>query len=166
MNRIAAIYSNPRVLSGGEATSRSAVKAMSGAAIAHIAAHGRIRFDNPAFSSLEMSDGPLTVYDLEDVPKPPNVVVLSACDTGISKVVAGDELLGLSSALMNLGLTSLIAPVVPISDELAIDMMVELHRLIASNCTPSEALWKTSSQSSDMTPQERALRSSFVAMGA
>ena len=30
----------------------------------HLAAHGRLRTDNPLFSSLEFSDGPLTVYDL------------------------------------------------------------------------------------------------------
>src|SRR5262249_9213424 len=56
--------------------------ALGRADIAHLACHGRFRVDNPMFSSLELSDGPLTVFDLEKLDRPPEVVVLAACDVG------------------------------------------------------------------------------------
>ena len=41
--------------------------ALDGAWLAHIAAHGIFRADSPLFSSLRMHDGPLTVYDFEQL---------------------------------------------------------------------------------------------------
>ena len=45
--------------------------ALDGAWLAHIAAHGRFRADSPLFSSLRMHDGPLTVYDFEQLHRAP-----------------------------------------------------------------------------------------------
>ena len=53
------------VLTGAHATVATVADALDGANSAHIAAHGRFRDDNPQFSSLQLADGALTVYDLE-----------------------------------------------------------------------------------------------------
>ena len=45
--------------------------AIDGADLAHVAAHGTFRSDNPLFSSLHLADGPLTVYDLEALRRAP-----------------------------------------------------------------------------------------------
>ena len=50
-----------------------------------------------------VADGPLTVYDLEAMARPPGWIVLSVCDTGCSEVHPGDELMGTSAALLSLG---------------------------------------------------------------
>ena len=63
----------------------------------HIAAHGEFRADNPLFSHLALADGPLTVYDLTGL-RHRHRVVLSACDSGLSAVHPGDELMGLAPA--------------------------------------------------------------------
>ena len=38
---------------------------LGGAAVAHLAMHGRVRADNPLSGSLGFADGPLMIYDLE-----------------------------------------------------------------------------------------------------
>jgi CHAT domain-containing protein len=165
ISRVARIYPNHRRRTGRNARADGVLADIEGADVAHIAAHGAFRQDNPSFSSLLMHDGPLTVYDFERMKAPPRVMVLSSCDTAVSQVVAGDELLGLSSALIGLGVSSLVAPVVPIADEIAGDFMVSLHRhLIRGDPAPSAlnlAIGEVESTGAGL-----ALRSSFVAFGA
>jgi CHAT domain-containing protein len=165
ISRVARIYPNHRRRTGRNARADEVLADIEGSDVAHLAAHGAFRQDNPSFSSLLMHDGPLTVYDFERMKTPPRVMVLSSCDTAVSKVVAGDELLGLSSALIGLGVSSLVAPVVPIADEIAGDFMVSLHRnLIRGDPVPT-ALNKANG-GVEPTQAGLALRSSFVAFGA
>ena len=72
--------------------------ALDGAWLAHIAAHGIFRADSPLFSSLRMYDGPLTVYDFEQLQRAPYRLVLSSCDSGVLAPAGADELLGLHRA--------------------------------------------------------------------
>lgn len=129
-----------RVLVDSEATVSAVASAMDGAALAHIAAHGSFRVDNPLFSALELADGPLTVYDIERLRTPPTRVVLSACDSGQSAVRPGDELMGFTAALLGLGTRTLIAPVVPVPTDGTAPVMIELHRKLAAGMAPAEAL--------------------------
>ena len=85
--------------------------------LAHLASHGSYRADNPLFSTLSLADGPLTVYDLERCRTMPRTVVLSACSVATSSVLRGGALLGLASALMTFGASTIIAPLTPVSDE-------------------------------------------------
>ena len=86
---------------------------LDGARLAHLAAHGRIHPNNPLFTSLTFADGPLTVYDVEQLRQAPQLVVLAACDIGRSTVRAGDELLGVCATFLALGTRHVIASVVP-----------------------------------------------------
>ncbi|KOX18532.1 hypothetical protein ADK67_36740 [Saccharothrix sp. NRRL B-16348] len=128
------------VLVGGAATVDAVASAMDGAPLAHVAAHGSFRADNPLFSALELADGPLTVYDLERLRTPPARVVLSACDSGLSAVRPGDELMGFTAALLGLGTRTLIAPVIPVPAEVTTPLMVDLHRRLGAGRPPSVAL--------------------------
>jgi tetratricopeptide (TPR) repeat protein len=137
---LARLYGSPQVLSGPEATADGVRQTMDGAELVHIAAHGHFRADNPQFSAIELADGPLTVYDLERVHRGPRRLVLSACDSGLSAVHAGDELMGLAGAVFSLGTSTLIASVVPVADDDAMALMVELHRELCAGATPAHAL--------------------------
>ncbi len=64
---VAPLYDDVTMLSDGNATSKNVPRALDGAWLAHIAAHGAFRADSPLFSSLRMHDGPLTVYDFEQL---------------------------------------------------------------------------------------------------
>ncbi|WP_206791235.1 CHAT domain-containing protein [Amycolatopsis sp. MtRt-6] len=133
-------YPGARRFTGRTARVEPVLAALDGAALGHLAAHGVFRTDNPLFSALRLADGPLTVYDLERLARPPRQVVLSGCDSGRSAIHAGDELLGLASALLALGTTSLVATVLPIPDDAGRALMLRHHRHLAAGLTPAAAL--------------------------
>jgi CHAT domain-containing protein len=157
INALAKLYVAPQVLTGQDATADAVKKTMDGAELVHIAAHGRFRADNPQFSAIDLADGPLTVYDLERVRRGPRRLVLSACDSGLSAVHAGDELMGLAGAVFSLGTSTLIASVVPVADDLTKALMVELHCELCAGASPAHAL---------ATAQQRVAADGFVCFGA
>jgi len=150
-------------LTGAGADVRTVTTALDGAGIAHLAAHGRLRTDNPLFSALELADGPLTVYDLERLPEPPDLVVLSACDAGLSDVRPGDELLGLASALLAMGTRTLVAAVLPVDDEVTGELMVGFHRHLGEGKGPAAAL---AAARSDLPPDRAHRAAGFLCFGA
>ena len=103
------------------------LSALEGAWVAHIAAHGTFRADSPLFSSLRMHDGPLTVYDFEQLDRAPYRLVLSSCDSGILAPTGANELLGLVSSLLPLGTAGVVAAIVPLNDRAVVPVMVDLH---------------------------------------
>lgn len=127
-------------LTGTRATVKDVLHALDGADLAHVAAHGRFRTDNPLFSCLVMADGPLTVYDLESLRRPPRVLLLSACQSGVSSVQPGDELMGLAAALLSLGTRTLIASVIDVPDEQTTELMLGVHRRLKRGASPAVAL--------------------------
>ncbi|HEX8497196.1 MAG TPA: hypothetical protein VF661_08365, partial [Actinomycetales bacterium] len=71
---VAAQHPGARLLTGADATTARVLDAMGTASVLHVASHGRIRHDNPLWSSLELADGPLYVHDLETMPRTPPTV--------------------------------------------------------------------------------------------
>ena len=127
-------------LTGDAATVGAVLGNLEGSSVAHLAAHGSFRTDNPLFSSLAMADGALTIHDLETLTKPPSLVVLSACDSGLSAIHAGNEIVGLAGALLRLGTRTLIGSVAPMPDVVARDIMVTFHTGIRAGLKPATAL--------------------------
>jgi hypothetical protein len=139
-------YREAVVLTGPAASAEAVSRAVDGASLAHLATHGHFRSDNPQFSALELADGPLTVYDLERLSEPPETVVLSACDSGLSEVKPGDELMGLAAAVMALGTRTLVASAVPVADEPTRPFMQTFHRRLLAGQGAAEALALTSAE--------------------
>jgi hypothetical protein len=133
-------YPDAEVLTGADAHAARVLAALESADLVHLAAHGRFRADSPLFSSVQLADGPLTVYDLERLRAAPTTVVLSACDAGTVAVRSGDELLGTATALLHLGVTSVVAPVMAVPDDATTPLMVALHERLAANARPAVAL--------------------------
>ncbi|HYB28836.1 MAG TPA: CHAT domain-containing protein [Solirubrobacteraceae bacterium] len=136
------LYSRSVTLIGRQATAAAVMEALDGATVAHLACHGRFRSDSPLFSSLELADGPLNAYELQHVRRPPQLIVLSACDLGTSDARPGDELLGIAAALIGMGTATIIASVVPVPDAGAKRMMISLHTHLTAGDPPSLALAK------------------------
>lgn len=140
VREVTAEYAAPVVLGEGTATVGRVLRAMDGARLAHVAAHGTFRADSPLFSALRVDDGPLTVYDLERLNRAPHQVILSSCDSGLSAAAGADELLGLASSLIQLGTTALVAGVVAVNDLAAVPLMVALHRRLRTGAGLATAL--------------------------
>ncbi|SFR29392.1 CHAT domain-containing protein [Lentzea waywayandensis] len=105
-------------------TVESTLHALEGAGIAHIAAHGHVNPDNPLFSYLELGDGPLYGYDIARIENPPEIVVLSACESGLAR------------AFLDAGTRAVVATTLPVPDAQVSEAMAEVHRLIGH---PAEA---------------------------
>lgn len=153
----------PTVLAGERARVATALAALDGAAIGHIASHGEFRVDNPLFSFLMLADGPLTVYDLSALRRPPALLVLSGCETGLAEVHPGDELMGLVSALLNMGTATVVASTGAVDDGATRLLMRDLYAHLADGHPPATALALAQSRAD---PAQRASTDSFVCFGA
>ena len=134
------LHDRPTVLVPPTSTVGAAAKALDGAALAHLACHGRLRSDNPTFSSLLLSDGSLTVQELDLRGIAPHRMILAACDSAAGVSYAGDELLGFVSALIARGTAGLIASAVMVPDLEAVSLMRSLHQFLLGGATLAEAL--------------------------
>jgi tetratricopeptide (TPR) repeat protein len=165
---LAELYSDVTVLTDAQATADRVLRAVDGAWLAHIAAHGTFRADSPLFSALRMHDGPLTVYDFERLTRAPYRLILSSCDTGAGAPVGADELLGLVSSLLPLGTAGVVASAVPLNDAAVAPVMVDLHRHLRAGRSLAEAMHRVRAglAGPGSEPIQRATAMSLVAMGA
>jgi tetratricopeptide (TPR) repeat protein len=162
---VADLYDAATVLSGGGATAGRVLATLDGAWLAHIAAHGTFRADSPMFSALRLHDGPLTVYDFEQLNRAPHWLVLSSCDSGVLAPAGADELLGLASSLLPLGTAGIVAGVVQLNDYAVVPLMVALHRGLRAGQGLAEALSEVRAHSST-DPAEHAAALSLLTLGA
>ena len=158
-------YPNAEILTAGMATAEKVLISLEGRWLAHIAAHGTFRPDNPLFSSLLMDDGPLTVHDLQRLGRAPYRLVLSCCDSGVTASAGADELLGLVAALGQLGTAGVLAPVVPVNDAATVQVSLALHERLAAGATASQALRDVRLSIGD-DPCSYATARAYVAFGA
>jgi tetratricopeptide (TPR) repeat protein len=162
---VAELYDDVTVLAENAATTEKMLYELDGAWLAHIAAHGSFRADSPLFSSLRMHDGPLTVYDFEQLHRAPHRLILSSCDSGVLAPAGANELLGLVSSLLPLGTAGMIAAIVPLNDRAAVPVMVGLHQFIRSGHTLAESLYRTRRECTG-DPIHQATAMSLTALGA
>ncbi|MFC9972902.1 CHAT domain-containing protein [Spirillospora sp. NPDC127200] len=132
------LHHRPRVLLDRWARAETVRDALNETDLAHIVAHGEFRPGNPLFSALRLADGPLVVYELEDLDRAPHLVVLSACDIG--RAEPGDAVLGMVGALLALGTATVIASVAPVRDASTPAFMAAFHEALLAGRTPSRAL--------------------------
>jgi len=162
---LASTYRDAAVIDGPSATCGAVLEALDGAWLAHIGAHGTFRGDNPMFSALQLSDGPLTVFDIERLRRPPYRLLLSACESGVGAPTGADELLGLASSLTSLGTAGLMASVVNVNDEATVPFSLTVHEAARSGASFAEALL-VARREAGQDPVARATAYSFLALGA
>ncbi|HYK33973.1 MAG TPA: CHAT domain-containing tetratricopeptide repeat protein [Streptosporangiaceae bacterium] len=139
---IANVYPGCRPLQGDKATVSAALRSLDGAWLAHLAAHGHHEHENVLFSNLDLADGPLMAYDVEQLATAPYHVVLSACDVGRTVVRPGEEVLGFTAALLYVGTATVISAVSRVADHAALSVMTRYHHALRGGARPAEALAK------------------------
>jgi hypothetical protein len=127
-------------VTGPDATTSAVIEVLGAHDVVHIAAHGRHEPENPLFSSLRLVDGPLFAHELDSTTYMASCLVLSACEVGLSTLRPGNEALGLTSVLLRLGARSVLASVARVADDVAADVMVGMHELMAAGVDSATAL--------------------------
>lgn len=102
-----------------------------GARVLHIASHGFFDDDDPLRSAVMLSDGrealPFTAAAIYENPPRAELVVLSACETGMGEAVAGDDFLGLARGFYLGGARAVVNSLWPVSDEGTRHFMETFH---------------------------------------
>ncbi len=119
-------------------------------AILHFATHGFLDPKRPERSGLVLStvdregkdlNGFVSLEDIYQLRAPVDLVVLSACQTGLGKDVRGEGLLGLTRGFMYAGASSVVASLWKVDDESTAELMKQFYaNLLQKGMTPAAAL--------------------------
>ncbi len=119
-------------------------KILAGSDLIHFAGHAEFDRDDPYSSALLLNGGGrLKAADLvggEIDLKNTGLVTLSACETGLSHVGSGDEMIGLARAFLATGAQSVLVSLWKISDEATAELIPAVYRELVSGYRPCEAL--------------------------
>lgn len=125
-------------------------KALNQYQIIHFATHGFVNPDQPELSGLVLSlvdkngkqiPGYLRLADLFEQDYPAELIVLSACETGLGKNVSGEGLVGLTRGLMYAGAARVALSLWQVNDEGTSVLMQEFYKqMLEGNLTPPQAL--------------------------
>ncbi len=118
--------------------------------ILHFATHGFVNPDQPELSGIVLSlvnkdgeqiPGYLRLADLFEQDYPAELIVLSACETGLGKNVSGEGLVGLTRGLMYAGGARVALSLWNVNDKGTSVLMQEFYKqMLQENKTPSQAL--------------------------
>lgn len=119
--------------------------------IVHFATHGIVDIENPEMSGIVLSlinregkskDGFVQLHDIYNLNlSNTQLVVLSACQTGLGKEVRGEGLVGLSRGFIYAGASSVVASLWKVDDSATSQLMTEFYKgMFEEGLTPSAAL--------------------------
>jgi CHAT domain-containing protein len=131
---------NAKVFMGSEAGEDKLRTFAPAAGKIHIAAHGIFRADNPMFSALKLGDNWLNLFDIFNLQLGAELTTLSACETGMSGVWEGDELLGLAGGFLYAGTPSLVVSLWTVNDRSTAQLMRSFYEGLGHDQSKSHAL--------------------------
>lgn len=138
-------------LENNAASKASIVKEMGDATIVHFATHALLDDAQPLASYLALSQSPpagigrdqandkLTAAEVYDLRIPADLVVLSACKTGLGKVT-GDGMLGMTRAFFTAGASSVLASLWEVADRPTEKLMLNFYRNLENGQSKATAL--------------------------
>lgn len=116
----------------------------------HFATHGFLNSTHPELSGLVLSmvdekgearDGFLRAHEVFNLKLPAELVVLSACQTGLGKEVKGEGLVGLTRGFMYAGSPRVVVSLWSVSDEATAELMTRFYRgMLKDGLRPAAAL--------------------------
>jgi CHAT domain-containing protein len=98
--------------------------------VLHLATHGLFRPDNSFFSALKLADGWIDVRELYRLTLSARLVVLSACESGVGEVRAGDDVVGLARGFLAAGAQNLVASLWNVHDRSAAEFMGRFYEVL------------------------------------
>ena len=141
---IGGLFPRSKVLVGKEATETTFRRLAGEFGYLHVASHGRFDSESPLGSGLLLAadadnDGLLTVDELFTLQLDAEVVVLSACETGLGRLNPGDDMVGLTRGFMYAGARSVVASLWRVDDAATLALMREFYSNLG-HLTAVEAL--------------------------
>jgi CHAT domain-containing protein len=137
---VASLFPQSKTLVDERATLAALGSHASDADVIHFACHGEFRGDSPMFSALRLADGPLSVEAAQRLELHADIVVLSACETGLAEAAHGDEMVGLVRAFLVAGSARVLASLWPVGDRIALQFMTSFYAALRAGTSPSAAL--------------------------
>ena len=131
-------------------------------AILHFATHGRLNPGNPELSGFFLSmvdragqyqDGFIRMQDVYSLHTPVDLVVLSACRTGLGKDVRGEGLIGLTRGFMHAGASSVVASLWKVDDEATAELMKHFYANMLQKGMPPAAALRAAQNTLRQNPQ-------------
>jgi CHAT domain-containing protein len=107
--------------------------------VLHVATHGVHRQDNPEFSSIQLADGRLCLYDLREMRVAAGLVTMSGCATGVAETTGADEVMGLGRGLLAAGAHAVHLSLWEVNDRSAAAYMGSFYRGMGEGLGPVEA---------------------------
>ena len=105
----------------------------------HLATHGFVNSEKPELSGVQLSylqgdnqEGVLYSNDVYGLKLNCDLLVLSACETGLGKIMKGEGIVGLSRAFIYAGSKNLLVSLWKVSDISTSQMMMEFYRQLLS----------------------------------
>jgi CHAT domain-containing protein len=113
--------------------------------VLHIASHGEFLPSAPAESRLLLAatdgqDGNLSVSEIFGMTTRAKLVTLSACETGLGKISAADEIIGMDRAFFYAGANTVVSSLWRISDVASAVTMKRFYRYLSEGKDKAEAL--------------------------
>jgi tetratricopeptide (TPR) repeat protein len=134
------LFDSSVVLSGDAATEQAFREAAPTADVIHLASHAVFRHDNPLFSAIKLADSWLSLNDLYSIRLRASLVTLSACETGVSDIVAGDELVGLARGFFQAGAATVVVSLWAVNDASTARLMRRFYRHFEAGRNPAAAM--------------------------
>lgn len=140
------IYKSAIVLTGNKASEFNLKENAGGFNILHIASHGIFNPDFPYMSHLALSpdphdDGNLLVHELYNLNLiKTDLVVLSACETGLAQIKKNDDMVGLVRGFIYSGVSSVVASLWKVDDFATMKLMKSFHSTYYKGNSASRSL--------------------------
>ena len=114
----------------------------------HIASHGFINEDKPKFSGIIFTDknnppdedGILYSDEIYNLHLNADLVVLSACETGLGKIVKGEGLIGLTRGFVYSGARNILVSLWQVADKSTSELMIEFYKNVLDGKSYSSSL--------------------------
>ncbi len=121
------------IMTRADATEDQVVAQIDRFGIVHLASHGQFDAANPLRSAIKLARGPqqdgnLNVADVFGLDMHADLVFLSACQTALGQIRAGDELIGLNRAFFFAGTHAVISSLWRISDVTSAQLIKQFYR--------------------------------------
>ncbi|WP_199246378.1 tetratricopeptide repeat protein [[Phormidium] sp. ETS-05] len=118
----------------------------------HLATHGFVNTKQPELSGIILSlvdqngqpeNGYLRLNDIFNLNLPAELVVLSACETGLGQEVRGEGLVGLTRGLMYAGARGVVVSLWKVNDDATAELMVKFYQQMLSQNIPAPVALRT-----------------------